>query len=82
MARVLYFGRLADVAGCASETCALPGHINDTATLRRWLDTRGNLGGALLDVRVRLAINNQIAVEPLPVSDTDEIAFLPPIGGG
>ena len=38
--------------------------------------------GAFLDKSVRLAINNEIVVDPHPVSRSDEIAFMPPVGGG
>ena len=82
MAQLLYFGRLSDVTGTPEETITLPAAIRDTSALRRWLDTDRGLGGALMEKTVRLAINSEIVTDPHPVSDGDEIAFMPPVGGG
>lgn len=82
MAEILYFGRLSDVTGMPGETLALPANISDTQALRSWLDAQKSAGGALLDDTVRLAVNNEIVVDPHPVTDGDEIAFMPPVGGG
>lgn len=82
MAEILYFGRLSDVTGRHAETLDIPVTITDTAALRRWLDERNEARGALLEKTVRLAVNSEIVADPHPVSDRDEIAFLPPVGGG
>ena len=82
MADILYFGRLSDVTGKDSEKLDIPAAITDTAALRRWLDEAKSADGAFLDKSVRLAINNEIVVDPHPVSRSDEIAFMPPVGGG
>lgn len=82
MAEILYFGRLSDVIGRPAETLDIPVTITDTAALRRWLDERNEAQGALLEKTVRLAVNSEIVADPHPVSDRDEIAFLPPVGGG
>lgn len=82
MARLLYFGRLTDTTGTAHQTVDLPSSIADTAALRQWADAEHGGSGILLEDTVRLAINNEIAEEPAPVSNTDEIAFMPPVGGG
>ena len=82
MARLLYFGRLEDALGLATETLTLPSDIADTSALRTWLDSSRQRGGALVELTVRIALNDQIVSEPCPVTDADEIAFLPPVGGG
>ncbi|MEQ9527026.1 MAG: molybdopterin converting factor subunit 1 [Parvibaculaceae bacterium] len=82
MAEILYFGRLMDVTGTPAETLPLPASIKDTNALRIWLDTERGCGGALLEKTVRLAINSEIVADPHPVKDGDEIAFMPPVGGG
>lgn len=82
MAEILYFGRLSDITGREAETLDIPVSITDTAALRRWLDDRNSAEGAFLEKSVRLAVNSEIVVDPHPVSDRDEIAFLPPVGGG
>jgi len=82
MAKLLYFGRLTDITGTDAETLALPDEITTTAALRTWLDTAHNTNGTLLEKTVRIAINNELIAEPAIISDADEIAFMPPVGGG
>ena len=82
MAEILYFGRLADVTGTPEETIALPASVETGSALRRWLEDRKALGGALLERTVRLAVNSEIVSDSHPVRDGDEIAFMPPVGGG
>lgn len=80
--KLLFFGRLREQAGKAEDTRALPGHITDTLSLRRWADRTYALDGALLPDTIRVAVNAQIIASNGPVSDGDEIAFLPPVSGG
>ena len=82
MARILYFGRLGDVTGIDQEHIPLPVNVNDTAGLRQWIDTRFEADGTFLEKTVRIALNDQFATEPTSVSDADDIAFMPPVGGG
>jgi sulfur-carrier protein len=82
MARLLYFGRLMDTLGTSVETLALPAGVADTSALRSWLDKDRQLGGMLMEKTIRVAINDTIVPEPWPIADSDDIAFLPPVGGG
>jgi sulfur-carrier protein len=82
MARLLYFGRLMDTFGTNAEMLALPAEIEDTSALRSWLDKDRQLGGMLMEKTIRVAINDTIVPEPWPIADSDDIAFLPPVGGG
>lgn len=82
MVKILYFGRLTDGIGTRMETRDLPVSVKTTDQLRQWLDTEYGSTGTLLEDAVRIAINNEIVSEPVPVSNTDEIAFMPPVGGG
>ena len=82
MATLLYFGRLTDITGKSSETLTLPDDIITTAALRTWLDATHKTNGTLLEKTVRIAINNELVTEPAAISDADEIAFMPPVGGG
>lgn len=82
MATVLYFGRLTDITGCSSETITIGGDIKDTSTLRTTIDKRHNAAGGFLHPTVRIAINGEIATNLSILLDTDEIAFMPPVGGG
>lgn len=77
-----FFGRLGDLVELAECERALPDDISDSQALRVWLDHTLDLNGALLSPSVRTAINHQLVNDPHPVSDRDDIAFLPPVGGG
>lgn len=82
MARLLYFGRLMDSLGKSSEDITLGDDVSDTQALRRWLGTREAAREVFDDVTVRIALNGEIVAEPAEIADGDEIAFLPPVGGG
>lgn len=82
MVQLLYFGRLSDLAGRSEEALTLPETVTTTSELRSWLDLRFESEGALLEPTVRLAVNNEIVFDPHPVTKGDEIAFMPPVGGG
>lgn len=82
MAKLLYFGRLSDVTGKTEEVIDLPDSIETAGELRSWLDMRFEADGALLEPTVRIAINNEISFDADAVSAPDEIAFMPPVGGG
>ncbi|MCZ8019803.1 MoaD/ThiS family protein [Novosphingobium sp.] len=78
MARLVFLGRLADLAGGAELTVA-PGPLETTlATLPV------ELAVALLDERVRIALNGELLAEPggIVLAEGDELAFLPPVSGG
>lgn len=82
MAKLFYLGRLVDITGAGSEVRDLPDDIVATPALRDWLDGLHGASGALLAGSVRIAINNEIVPEPAAITNTDEIAFMPPVGGG
>lgn len=82
MAHILYFGRLVDISQTPSETLDLPASIKTTIDLRTWLDARLEAAGALLEPSVRLAVNSEVVFDPHPIGANDEIAFMPPVGGG
>jgi molybdopterin converting factor subunit 1 len=82
MAKLLYFGRLSDVTGLTEEVLDLPADVDTAGALRSWLDMRFEAGGALLEPTVRIAINNEISFDADAISAPDEIAFMPPVGGG
>lgn len=82
MTRILYFGRLSDITGRTEEHLDLPSTIETTGELRTWLDLRFEADGALLEPTVRIAVNNEIAFDADDLSNPDEIALMPPVGGG
>jgi len=82
MAKILYFGRLSDISGAAEEMLELPSSVATAGELRQYLDLKFEAGGALLEPTVRIAVNNELCFDDAAVTEADEIAFMPPVGGG
>ena len=84
MITILYFARLRESLGKASEQMALPAGVGDLEALRVLLRQRGGAWTEeMADGRpVRAAVNQDIARGDTPVRDGDEIAFFPPVTGG
>lgn len=86
MIRVIYLGKLADLAGKpASEFVSSSGDL-DWPDILALLDdhVREGLAEAVRDPRVRVALNGQVLSDKtyLIAKHGDEIAFLPPVSGG
>jgi molybdopterin converting factor small subunit len=82
-ARILFFGRLADIAGGRERAFALSGPIDVSALIAALTADAPELGAALAAPSVRVAINRQIARgREGRAAPGDEIAFLPPVSGG
>jgi len=84
MVTVLYFARLREALGTASEQIALPATVRDLEGLRALLVGRGGAWERELapGKPVRAAVNQAMAVGDVPVADGDEVAFFPPVTGG
>lgn len=82
MAKLLYFGRLVDITRSSAETQNLPETVQDTRLLREWVTARYKADNTFLEPSIRIAINNELVNEPCQVNNDDEIAFMPPVGGG
>ncbi|GAA4774536.1 MoaD/ThiS family protein [Novosphingobium ginsenosidimutans] len=78
MAKLVFLGRLADLAG-AAECEVAPGTLE---AILAGLPVE--LAVALLDEKVRIARNGELLINPgsIMVAAGDEIAFLPPVSGG
>jgi molybdopterin synthase sulfur carrier subunit len=76
--RLLFLGRLEDIAGCAEREVA-GGALTDVLAA---LDP--DLAAALTADRIRLALNGTLVADSaaLVLRDGDELAFLPPVSGG
>ena len=75
---VRYFARMAESAGCASETLA---HVPvDAAALFAERDRVHGFGFSSTSLRV--AINDRMAQWTTPLQDGDEICLIPPVSGG
>lgn len=77
-ARLVFLGRLQDVAGGAQREVAAAPLSDILATLPP------ELALAVTDERVRWALNGELIAEHggIALTDGDELAFLPPVSGG
>ena len=84
MVTILYFARLREAFGKASEQIVLPVGVKDLDSLRALLRGRGGAWADELadDKPVRAAVNQDMARGDTRVEDGDEIAFFPPVTGG
>ncbi|MBU6460109.1 MAG: molybdopterin converting factor subunit 1 [Proteobacteria bacterium] len=83
MLKVLYFARLREIFGIASEEISgVP--LETVADLKEWLAHRGEVWSCELasDKVVRAAINQEMATDVDKIHDGDEIALFPPVTGG
>ena len=76
--RILYFGRLVDVAGVASENLDLPAAINSTEKLLKLLSMRGkNWNLAVHDnPRLRITVNKQMPEGSVDLKEGDEVGLV------
>ncbi|WAC24625.1 MoaD/ThiS family protein [Blastomonas sp. SL216] len=82
MAKLLFFGRLGDLAGGIERTLDLS-HPHSVRELIAVLEASDPLlGSALLESRVRYALGGMIVDAEALVEQDDELAFLPPVSGG
>lgn len=83
MARLLFFGKLGDLAGERMRERALPDGVATVDQLIAAITAEdAALGEALAAPSVRFIVNEKIADAGGAISDGDEIAFLPPVSGG
>jgi molybdopterin synthase sulfur carrier subunit len=76
--RVLYFAALGEAAGCAGE--AWPATAATPRAL--YAELRARHGFAFDADRLRVAVNGAFAGWERPLTDGDEIVFVPPVSGG
>ena len=84
MAEVLYFARLAEELGMKSEQIDLSARCQTVADLVEILRSRGEPFDSTFDgkTQVLVAINQEMSESTAAISNTDEIAFFPPVTGG
>jgi molybdopterin synthase sulfur carrier subunit len=80
---LLYFARLREVFGLASETLTLPENANVDALIDL-LRQRGDVWAENLapNRAFRVAVNQDVANDDTPLSDRAEVAIFPPVTGG
>lgn len=81
---VLYFARLREVFGRASEEVDLAGFAPDVGGLVACLRARGSPWDAELapDRTFRVAVNQEMATLETPLRANAEVAIFPPVTGG
>jgi molybdopterin synthase sulfur carrier subunit len=84
VANILYFASLAESLGLRSESLALPQDCRNVTELVALLRARGEpfdsaCGG---NTRILVAINQEMSEPDAAISNSDEIAFFPPVTGG
>ncbi len=78
--RVLFFGRLKEITGCAEDWAEL----NDGSAVQDLFARYGRQFPKLAEFRPSLvaSVNEEFADWRLPLRSGDEVAFLPPVSGG
>ncbi len=80
MARLMFLGRLEDIAGVAELNLPLAKPESLTAVIARLPVA---LAAAVADPRIRLAVNGVLCADrDRIIAVADELAFLPPVSGG
>ncbi len=83
MARLLYFANLRECAGVSSEDIVLPPHVKTGRHLLKWLsEAKPDMADILLNGKVRMALDEEIAPLDRDVGTAKEIALFPPMTGG
>jgi len=84
MADILYFASLAEDLGLKSERFDLPADCATVDNLIELLRERGSPFAETFDgnVRILVAVNQEMSEPTAAISNGDEIAFFPPVTGG
>jgi molybdopterin synthase sulfur carrier subunit len=82
MLKILYFGRLSDRAARREANIELPASITSLTALKSWLNKEHDLDGALEDASIKTMVNQTLIHGDLNLNGSEEIGFLPPVGGG
>ncbi|WP_428409038.1 MoaD/ThiS family protein [Hyphococcus sp.] len=83
MARILFFGKLAEAAGGRTRDMRLGAETQTVGDLVNVLSAEeASLGAALNEKSVRFIVNEMVSARNAAIGDEDEIAFLPPVSGG
>lgn len=78
--RVLFFGQLKEIAGCAEQQLALGDGATAAGVFEHYAALHPRFGG--LRSSIVMAVNEEFAAPGAVLRDGDEVAFLPPVSGG
>lgn len=81
---ILYFARLRETLGVATETVDIPNGVRTVADLMKWLAARGEPFSTEFSGKriIRVAVNQEVAWPETQLTEGEEIAFFPPVTGG
>ncbi len=82
MAKILFFGRLREVAGAAERELDVAPALTGVDLIAQLGEAEPELADALADPSVRLVVDHSYAAMSAPLGRAREIAFLPPLSGG
>lgn len=79
---ILYFAHIRETLGLAEETINC--NANTVGLLLAELSQRGALWKEMLEdnTRLQISVNQTLAKRNTRITDSDEIAFFPPVTGG
>lgn len=82
--KILYFAWLKEKTGVSEEDFALPADVHTVADLLAALKARGQGFNEAFanEAVVRVAVNHEHVGMDQALSDSDEVAFFPPVTGG
>lgn len=82
--KLVYFAWVRDHTGCATEAFDLPDNISTVGELAKHLAGRSEgYHKAFHNLKaVRVAVNKEFTTLDVPISNSDEVAFFPPVTGG
>ena len=84
MLKVLFFARIREELGCASQDIEFSNQITDTKSLVRFLSEQNGAQWAevLGQDNLICAVNQTVVDGACNLTDGDEVAFFPPVTGG
>ena len=82
--KLVFHGKFSAIAGSSEMTVSCPSWIATLSDLRTWVARLiPNMGDALKGRGVAVIVNMAVVHDTMhPVTDDDEVAFLPPMSGG
>lgn len=84
MCNLLYFASLRETLGSGKEQLTLPDNVTTITQLKSLLAGRGGVWSVSFtgSTSLLVSVNQQMANDQSAITDSDEIAFFPPVTGG
>lgn len=80
---LLFFGRLAEIAGSRGGEVELPATVTTVGEVRAWLfRERPTVGEAIAAPGVFAVADNVVVRDDASLAGVRELAFMPPVSGG